>query len=95
MFRVRPGPSVKTFYNRNLQMYLVFLPHPSYLPSLMFVGKARRLPRLEHLKGAAFVSTPDLSTDNRLRCNTSQGQTKLIRNIGKLHPLNFTIYAPA
>ncbi len=76
MFRVRPGPSVKTFYNRNLQMYLVFLPHLSYLPSLMFVGKARRLPRVEHLKGVAFVSTPDLSTDNRLRYNTSQGQTK-------------------
>ncbi len=35
-------------------------------PSLMFVGEARSLPRVEHLKGDSLGLAPALTANNRL-----------------------------
>jgi hypothetical protein len=47
----------KTLYVRNLQIFVkakVFVPAKLFQPCLMFVVKARRLPRVEHLKDGSL-----------------------------------------
>jgi hypothetical protein len=63
------GQSYKTFYGHNLQVFVkarVFVLDKPFQPSLMFVCKARSLPRVEHLKGVSLGYAPALPANIRL-----------------------------